>query len=66
VIGDWVEIGRNCHIRSAIIDKANVIRSGTDIGVDTEKDRESYFVSPCGIVVLGRGPRKTTWVMSNP
>jgi glucose-1-phosphate adenylyltransferase len=66
VIGDWVEIGRNCHIRNAIIDKANVIASGTDIGVDTEKDREAYFVSPCGIVVLGRGPRKTTWVMTNP
>ena len=25
VIMDWVEIGRNCRIRNAIIDKANVI-----------------------------------------
>ena len=66
VIGDWVEIGRNCRITNAIIDKANVIPSGTEIGYDLEKDRERYFVSPTGIVVLGRGPRKTTWVMTNP
>ena len=66
VIMDWVEIGRNCRIRNAIIDKANVIPSGTEIGYDTEKDRERYFVSPSGIVVLGRGPRKTTWIMENP
>lgn len=66
VIMDWVEIGRNCRIRNAIIDKANVIPSGTEIGYDTEKDRERYFVSPSGIVVLGRGPRKTTWIMEKP
>jgi glucose-1-phosphate adenylyltransferase len=63
---DWVEIGRNCRIRNAIIDKANLIPSGTEIGYNLEKDRERYFVSPTGIVVLGRGPRKTTWVMTNP
>ena len=56
VIMDWVEIGRNCRIRNAIIDKSNVIPSGTEIGYDKEKDRERYFVSPSGIVVLGRGP----------
>ena len=66
VIMDWVEIGRNCRIRNAIIDKANVIPSGTEIGYDKEKDRERYFVSPSGIVVLGRGPRKTTWIMESP
>jgi glucose-1-phosphate adenylyltransferase len=66
VIGDWVEIGRNCRIRNSIIDKANVIPSGTSIGFDIEKDRERYFVSPSGIVVLERGPRKTSWVMTNP
>jgi len=66
VIGDWVEIGRNCRIRNAIIDKANVIPSGTEIGYDLAQDRERYFVSPSGIVVLARGPRKTTWIMTNP
>ena len=66
VINDWVEIGRNCRIRNAIIDKANVIPSGTQIGYDDAQDRERYFVSSSGIVVLARGPRKTTWVMTNP
>jgi glucose-1-phosphate adenylyltransferase len=66
VIMDWVEIGRGCKIRRAIIDKANVIPSGTQIGYDIEKDRERYTVSPNGIVVLSHGPRKTTWVMTNP
>jgi glucose-1-phosphate adenylyltransferase len=66
VIMDWVEIGRGCRIRRAIIDKANVIPPGTQIGYDSEKDRERYTVSPNGVVVLSRGPRKTTWVMTNP
>ena len=66
VIMDWVEIGRNCRIRHAIIDKATVIPSGTEIGYDIDKDRERYTVSPCGVVVLPRGPRKTTWIMTNP
>jgi glucose-1-phosphate adenylyltransferase len=66
VIMDWVEIGRNCRIRNAIIDKANLIPSGTEIGYDADHDRERYSVSPGGIVVLGRGPRKTSWIMTNP
>jgi glucose-1-phosphate adenylyltransferase len=66
VIMDWVEIGRGCKIRNAIIDKANVIPSGTQIGYDLEKDHKRYTVSPNGVVVLPRGPRKTTWVMANP
>ena len=66
VIMDWVEIGRGCKIRNAIIDKANVIPPGTQIGYDLEKDHKRYTVSPNGVVVLPRGPRKTTWVMANP
>jgi len=66
VIMDWVEIGRGCKIRRAIIDKANVIPSGTQIGYDPAQDRERYTVSPSGIVVLPRGPRKTAWIMTNP
>ncbi|HEX2928936.1 MAG TPA: glucose-1-phosphate adenylyltransferase [Candidatus Binatia bacterium] len=66
VIMDWVEIGRGCKIRNAIIDKANVIPSGTEIGYDHEKDSDRYTVSPNGVVVLARGPRKTSWVMTNP
>ena len=66
VIMDWVEIGRNCRIRHAIIDKANMIPAGTEIGYDADKDREHYTVSPSGVVVLPREPRKTTWIRTNP
>src|ERR1051325_2388940 len=62
---DWVEIGRGCKIRHAIIDKANVIPSGTTIGYDREGDRQRYKISPGGVVVLGRGPRKTTRIMNS-
>ena len=66
VIMDWVEIGRNCKIRNAIIDKSNVIPSGTQIGYDAAHDKEHYFVSETGIVVVARGERKTSWIMTNP
>jgi glucose-1-phosphate adenylyltransferase len=66
VIMDWVEIGRGCKIRRAIIDKANVIPSGTQIGYDAEKDRERYTVSPNGVVVLSHGLPKSNWVMTHP
>lgn len=66
VIMDWVEIGRHCRIRNAIIDKANIIPSGTVIGYDGADDQARYTVSPNGVVVLPRGPRKTTWIMTNP
>jgi glucose-1-phosphate adenylyltransferase len=66
VIMDWVEIGRHCRIRNAIIDKANVIPSGATIGYDGAEDHARYTVSPNGVVVLPRGPRKTTWIMTNP
>ncbi|HET7393161.1 MAG TPA: glucose-1-phosphate adenylyltransferase [Candidatus Binatia bacterium] len=66
VIMDWVEIGRNCKIRNAIIDKSNVIPSGTQIGYDVAHDQEQYFVSDTGIVVVARGERKTSWIMTNP
>ena len=62
VILDWVEIGRGCRIRRAIIDKSNVIAPGTDIGYDPGHDRERYFVSESGITVLERGERRTGWV----
>ena len=66
VIMDWVEIGRGCKIRRAIIDKSNVIPPGTEIGYDLGKDRERYFVSESGIVVIGRGQPKTNWITTAP
>lgn len=66
IILDWVEIGRGCKIRRAIIDKSNVIPSGTEIGYDLERDRERFFVSDGGIVVLARAQRKTAWLLTTP
>ena len=66
VIMDWVEVGRGCKIRRAIIDKSNVIPPGTEIGYDLAKDREHYFVSESGIVVIGRGQPKTNWITTAP
>jgi len=66
IIMDWVEIGRGCRIRRTIIDKSNIISPGTEIGYDPGKDREGYFVSEGGIVVIPRAQPKTTWLLSNP
>jgi glucose-1-phosphate adenylyltransferase len=63
---DWVEIGRGCKIRNTIIDKSNVIPSGTQIGYDAEQDKQNYFISETGIAVVARGERKNNWIMTNP
>ncbi len=64
VIMDWVEVGRDCKIRHAIIDKSNVFPAGTVIGYDPVKDRERYVLSDSGIVVVPRSPRKTNWILT--
>lgn len=64
IIMDWVEIGRGCRIRRSIIDKANVILPGTEIGYNLEQDRRRYFVSEGGIVVIPRSQPKTAWVLT--
>jgi glucose-1-phosphate adenylyltransferase len=51
---DDVDIGRNCQIQRAIIDKHVRIPSGTRIGFDVVEDRRRYFVSDTGIVVIPR------------
>lgn len=62
VIMDWTEIGRGCKIRRAIIDKSNLVPPGTEIGYNLEQDRQRFYVSDSGIVVLCRGERRTDWV----
>lgn len=54
IIMNRVEIGRGCRIRRAIIDKNVYIPPGTDVGYDTDNDRERYFVTGAGIVVVPR------------
>ena len=55
VIMDRVQIGRNCKIKKAIIDKHNKIPPGTHIGYDPDEDRKKFTVTPRGIVVVEKG-----------
>lgn len=52
VILDNVEVGRNCRIKKAIIDKHNVIPPNTQIGIDPNEDRKRFEVTERGIVVV--------------
>ncbi len=47
-----VTVGKNCVVKKAVVDKGCVIADGTRIGVDPEKDREKYHVSPGGVVLV--------------
>ena len=55
VIMSDVEIGRQCRIMKAIIDKNNIIPPNTEIGYDPENDRKRFTVTPRGIVVVAKG-----------
>lgn len=52
VLMENVNIGRHARIRRAVIDKDVVIPPGMQIGYDLDKDRERFFVSEGGIVVI--------------
>ncbi|MGR8979873.1 MAG: glucose-1-phosphate adenylyltransferase [Gammaproteobacteria bacterium] len=45
-------IGRNCRITKAIIEKGCEIPEGTIIGEDREEDEKKYYVSPGGVVLV--------------
>ncbi len=61
VIMNRVEVGRGCRIRRAIIDKNVNIPPGTEIGHNADKDREHYYVSDTGIVVIPREEPGLFW-----
>jgi glucose-1-phosphate adenylyltransferase len=52
VIMPGVRIGKGCVIRNAIIDEHCEIPDGMRIGVDVTSDRESFDVSPKGVVLV--------------
>ncbi|WP_455211520.1 glucose-1-phosphate adenylyltransferase [Kaarinaea lacus] len=47
-----VSIGRRCKIQRAIVDKGCRIPKDTQIGVDLAKDRDRFYVSPGGVVLV--------------
>ncbi|MBN1231935.1 MAG: glucose-1-phosphate adenylyltransferase [Candidatus Coatesbacteria bacterium] len=57
IIMQGVQIGRNCRIQNAIIDKAVKIPPETIIGFDKTKDKKKFTVSPEGIVVIPKNYR---------
>lgn len=60
VILDGVQIGRNCRIRRAIIDKNVVVPEGASIGIDREADlARGFSVTDSGITVVGKGQEVT-------
>ncbi len=57
IIFDNVEIGRNARVHRAIIDKNVKIPDGARIGLDNAVDKQNFFVSESGIVVIPKQPR---------
>jgi len=56
ILFDRVNIGRQCRIRRAIIDKGVTVPEGTVIGYDPEEDKRRFqYISPGGIVVIPKG-----------
>jgi glucose-1-phosphate adenylyltransferase len=55
VLFDRVDVGRRAKLKRAIIDKGVQIPPDTMIGYDLEADRERFYVSDDGIVVVPKG-----------
>jgi len=52
VIMPNVDLGRNCIIKNAIIDKGTTIEAGTIIGVNREDDKKRFRVTENGVVLV--------------
>jgi glucose-1-phosphate adenylyltransferase len=63
VIMDYAEIGRHARVRRAIIDKNVYIPEGEEIGYHSERDRQRYFVTDSGLVVIPKGPKRDRSVL---
>ncbi|GKT11869.1 MAG: glucose-1-phosphate adenylyltransferase [Thiomicrorhabdus sp.] len=47
-----VEVGRNCRIQNAVIDKGSIIPEGTIIGEDPVEDAKRFYIEPDSGIVL--------------
>jgi glucose-1-phosphate adenylyltransferase len=47
-----VQVGKSCTIRRAILDEGCVIPDGTRIGVDLAADKERFYVTAQGVVLV--------------
>ena len=63
IIFDNCDIGRNAKVRRAILDKNVRVPEGETIGYDLERDRERYYVTDSGIVIV-EGYRSTVDIAS--
>jgi glucose-1-phosphate adenylyltransferase len=60
VLLDGVEVGRNCVIKRAIIDKGVQVPEQTSIGVDPKLDRgRGFMVTESGLTVVAKGQEVT-------
>jgi glucose-1-phosphate adenylyltransferase len=56
VLLDDVQVGRDCTVRKAILDKSVVVADGASIGVDRERDlARGFTVTDTGITVVAKG-----------
>jgi glucose-1-phosphate adenylyltransferase len=63
VIFDNCDIGRRARVRRAILDKNVRVPEDAEIGYDLQRDREKYFVTDSGIVVI-EGTRSSVDISS--
>ncbi len=54
ILMEGVDVGRNCKIKRAIIDKWVNMPPNTTVGYDIEADKSRFEVSPGGLVVIPR------------
>jgi glucose-1-phosphate adenylyltransferase len=59
VIMDYVMIKRGSRLRNTIVDRHNIIDTGTAIGFDPRADAERFYVdAPSGITIVPKGRRQ--------
>ncbi len=61
IVLEDTRVGRNVIVRRAILDKHNTVPDGAHVGVDQQRDRRHFSISPEGVVVV---PKALPWPRS--